>query len=68
MPVYLRRGLWQSVAMSPVELLRSPTLADSAPYAYASRVGELVFTAGACPLDEAGEVVAPGDVAARPRG
>jgi enamine deaminase RidA (YjgF/YER057c/UK114 family) len=49
--------------MSPVDLLRSPTLADSAPYAYASRVGDLVFTAGACPLDADGEVVAVGDVA-----
>jgi enamine deaminase RidA (YjgF/YER057c/UK114 family) len=49
--------------MSPVELLRSPTLADSAPYAYASRVGDLVLTAGACPLDADGEVVAVGDVA-----
>ena len=49
--------------MSPVELLRSPTLADYAPYAYASRVGDLVLTAGACPLDADGEVVAVGDVA-----
>ena len=49
--------------MSPVELLRSPTLTDSAPYAYASRVGDLVLTAGACPLDADGEVVAVGDVA-----
>jgi enamine deaminase RidA (YjgF/YER057c/UK114 family) len=49
--------------MSPVDLLRSPTLADSAPYAYASRVGDLVFTAGACPLDADGDVVADGDVA-----
>ncbi|WP_457208298.1 hypothetical protein [Nocardioides sp. P5_C9_2] len=27
--------------MSPVELLRSPSLTDSAPSAYASRVGDL---------------------------
>ncbi|KRF35144.1 RidA family protein [Nocardioides sp. Soil805] len=51
--------------MSPVELLRSSSLSDSVPYAYASRVGELVLTAGACPLDDAGEVVAPGDVTAQ---
>ena len=47
-----------------VELVRCPTLTDQVPYAYASVVegpGRLVFTAGACPLDEAGAVVAPGD-------
>lgn len=51
--------------MSPVRLLRSPSLTDTAPYAYAALVeaGALVLTAGACPLDEAGEVVAIGDVA-----
>ena len=48
-----------------IELVRSPALADTAPYAYASVVGpgSLVFTAGACPLDEEGAVVAVGDVA-----
>jgi enamine deaminase RidA (YjgF/YER057c/UK114 family) len=49
-----------------VELVRAPTLAGTVPYAYASVVegpGRLVLTAGACPLDEAGEVVALGDVA-----
>lgn len=51
--------------MTDVELLRSPSLADTAPYAYAARVGDLVFTAGACPLDEHGIVVAVGDVAAQ---
>jgi len=48
-----------------VELVRSPDLADDVPYAYAavSRGGtRLVFTAGACPLDAAGNVVAAGDV------
>lgn len=52
----------------PVELVRCPTLTDQVPYAYASVVegpGRLVFTAGACPLDEAGAVVAPGDVVAQ---
>jgi len=51
-----------------VELVRCPTLTDQVPYAYASVVegpGQLVFTAGACPLDEQGEVVAPGDVVAQ---
>jgi enamine deaminase RidA (YjgF/YER057c/UK114 family) len=47
-----------------VELLRSTALAP-APYAYAAVGGGLVFTAGACPLDRAGNVVAPGDVAAQ---
>ena len=49
-----------------VELVRAPTLTDQVPYAYASVVqgpGRLVFTAGACPLDREGNVVAPGDVA-----
>lgn len=51
-----------------VELVRCPTLTDQVPYAYASVVegpGRLVFTAGACPLDEAGVVVGPGDVVAQ---
>ena len=51
--------------MSRVELVRPTGLDPSVPYAYASVVGpgSLVFTAGACPLDDAGEVVHPGDVA-----
>ena len=46
--------------MSGVELVRVPELADSAPYAYAAVVpaGRAVFTAGACPLDAQGNVVA----------
>lgn len=47
----------------PVQLLRVPTLTDDVPYAYAARVGELVLTAGACPLDDSGEVAHVGDVA-----
>lgn len=31
------------------------------PYEYTATAGGLVFTAGACPLDEEGRVVAPGD-------
>jgi enamine deaminase RidA (YjgF/YER057c/UK114 family) len=49
-----------------IELIRVPQLTDRAPYAYAavaSDVRRLVFTAGACPLDEQGETVAVGDVA-----
>src|SRR5262245_49134964 len=48
-----------------VELIRSPSLTDAAPYAYASRVeaGHLVFTAGACPLDADGVVTPVGDLA-----
>ncbi len=49
-----------------VELIRCPELTDRAPYAYAAvadGVSRLVFTAGACPLDETGATVAIGDVA-----
>ncbi|GGO76833.1 RidA family protein [Nocardioides deserti] len=49
--------------MSRVELVRAPSLDGSVPYAYAAVAGDLVLTAGACPLDEAGAVVCPGDVA-----
>lgn len=49
--------------MTNVELLRSPSLAQTAPYAYASRIGDLVLTAGACPLDAEGQVVGIRDVA-----
>jgi enamine deaminase RidA (YjgF/YER057c/UK114 family) len=49
--------------MSPVSLVRAAALTDDVPYAYAAVTapGSLVFTAGACPLDDAGDVVAPGD-------
>ena len=52
-----------------VNLVRSTRLFPGAPYAYAGRAsqGDLVFTAGACPLDEQGRVVAPGDVRAQVR-
>src|SRR6476469_8825286 len=46
-------------------LVRVPELASIVPYAYAAVTPpgrRLVFTAGACPLDSAGEVVAPGDL------
>ena len=54
--------------MEPVTLIRSADLTDKAPYAYAavSPPGtRLVCTAGACPLNAAGETVAPGEVAAQ---
>lgn len=53
--------------MTNVELVRSPALSDSVPYAYAAvtPAGRTVWTAGACPLDEHGAVVAPGDVTAQ---
>jgi enamine deaminase RidA (YjgF/YER057c/UK114 family) len=53
--------------MTSVELVRSTALTDTVPYAYAAVTppGRLVFTAGACPLDQDGAVVAPGDVAAQ---
>jgi enamine deaminase RidA (YjgF/YER057c/UK114 family) len=55
-----------SVAMA-VNLIRTARLFPGAPYAYAARAGQgdLIFTAGACPLDERGQVVAPGDVRAQ---
>lgn len=50
-----------------VSLVRAEALDGTVPYAYAAVTapGSLVFTAGACPLDEAGDVVAPGDVTAQ---
>jgi enamine deaminase RidA (YjgF/YER057c/UK114 family) len=51
-----------------VALVRSNDLAATAPYAYAALPpagARLLFTAGACPLDESGATVAPGDVAAQ---
>jgi len=51
-----------------VQLVRAPGLASRAPYAYAAVTPpghRLIYTAGACPLDAAGEIVAPGDVAAQ---
>jgi enamine deaminase RidA (YjgF/YER057c/UK114 family) len=52
-----------------VELIRSTRLFDGVPYAYAAtaRGTDLVFTAGACPLDSQGQIVAPGDIAAQAR-
>lgn len=51
------------------ELVRSGRLFPGAPYAYAATAPEtgLIVTAGACPLDDQGHVVAPGDIAAQMR-
>lgn len=50
-----------------VQLVRTPGLADGIGYAYAAvaPTAGLVFTAGACPLDDEGAIVAPGDVPAQ---
>ncbi|MEU8182404.1 hypothetical protein AB0B85_13240 [Micromonospora sp. NPDC049044] len=48
----------------PVALLHVAALSDVAEYAYAATVeppARLVFTAGACPLDDEGPTVVPGD-------
>jgi enamine deaminase RidA (YjgF/YER057c/UK114 family) len=41
------------------------TLWPGAPYEYAAVAGEFVFAAGACPIDEEGGVVSPGDLEAQ---
>jgi enamine deaminase RidA (YjgF/YER057c/UK114 family) len=46
------------------DFVTPPTLYDGAPYEYAAIAppgSRLVFAAGACPLNDAGEVIAPGD-------
>ncbi|HEX3490223.1 MAG TPA: RidA family protein [Streptosporangiaceae bacterium] len=52
-----------------VSLIRSTRLFPGAPYAYAAQAGPggLILTAGACPLDDQGEVTAPGDIPAQMR-
>lgn len=52
-----------------IELVHSARLFAGVPYAYAAiaRGPGLIFTAGACPLDDQGRVVAPGDIAAQAR-
>jgi enamine deaminase RidA (YjgF/YER057c/UK114 family) len=51
------------------ELVRSTRLFSGVPYAYAATAPEtgLIVTAGACPIDDQGRVVAPGDIAAQTR-
>jgi enamine deaminase RidA (YjgF/YER057c/UK114 family) len=52
-----------------VNLVRSPRLFADTGYAYAAKAsaGDLIFTAGACPLDQQGTVVSPGDLIAQTR-
>ena len=52
-----------------VNLIRSTRLFPGTPYAYAAMASQagLIFTAGACPLDEQGQVTAPGDIGAQTR-
>ena len=52
-----------------IEFVRPAGLAATAPYAYAAvtEPGRMTFTAGACPLDADGSVVAVGDVAGQTR-
>jgi enamine deaminase RidA (YjgF/YER057c/UK114 family) len=50
-----------------VNLVRSTRLFPETGYAYAAKAsaGDLIFTAGVCPLDKQGKVVAPGDIIAQ---
>jgi enamine deaminase RidA (YjgF/YER057c/UK114 family) len=52
-----------------VQLLRPDRLYSGVPYAYGSiaQPGAVVYTAGACPLDEMGVTVGSGDVEAQAR-
>jgi enamine deaminase RidA (YjgF/YER057c/UK114 family) len=60
------RPAWKTLIMT-IKLVRSGRLYEGVPYAYASVAphGSLIFTAGACPLDDQGNVVGPGDVRAQ---
>lgn len=54
--------------MTSVRLVRSASLTDTVDYAYASVVPagtRLIHLAGACPLDDEGRTVAPGDPVAQ---
>jgi enamine deaminase RidA (YjgF/YER057c/UK114 family) len=53
----------------PRNVTGADALYGGVPYAYAAiaPAGETVFTAGACPLDEQGRVVEPGNVVAQMR-
>ena len=52
-----------------VQLVRAERLYSGVPYAYASvaEPGAVIFTAGACPLDQNGVTVGAGDIAAQAR-
>ena len=57
------------IRLVPARLVRTDQLYSGAPYAYAAvaPAGSLVFTAGACPIDQNGTVTDPGDYAAQTR-
>jgi enamine deaminase RidA (YjgF/YER057c/UK114 family) len=59
----------QNLGSMPAELVRCTRLFPGAPYAYAATAPGtgLIFTAGACPLDDQGQVVPLGDVAGQMR-
>jgi enamine deaminase RidA (YjgF/YER057c/UK114 family) len=63
-----RGGVVQTIGMAP-QLVRSARLFLGTPYAYAAVAPNtgLIITAGACPLDDQGRVVAPGDIALQTR-
>jgi enamine deaminase RidA (YjgF/YER057c/UK114 family) len=49
-----------------IDLIRSHELTDRVPYAYAAvanDISRLIYTAGACPLDDSGAIVPVGDIA-----
>lgn len=58
-----------NVARVAVKLIRAERLYDSVPYAYAAIAppGALVFTAGACPIDQNDEIVGGRDLRAQAR-
>src|SRR5215208_6211184 len=53
----------------PRRLIGAPTLFAGVPYSYSAIAppGATVFTAGACPIDSDGELVAPGDITGQTR-
>jgi enamine deaminase RidA (YjgF/YER057c/UK114 family) len=55
-----------TVPRPSIDLIRSPELTARVPYAYAAvanDISRLIYTAGACPLDENGAIVPVGDIA-----
>lgn len=62
---------WGAAILAPMhaKLLDVEGLYSDVPYSYAAIAppGSTVFTAGACPLDAHGRVVAPGDIHAQMR-
>jgi enamine deaminase RidA (YjgF/YER057c/UK114 family) len=55
------------VTLVAVQLVRAGRLYGGVPYAYAAVAspGALVFTAGACPIDQNDVIVSPGDIRAQ---